>query len=215
MKNTIILGILAILTIAALISWNITSRSVDQRRADKSTNQTDSKITPSPTPEAGSALRRIFDNGMFRRDQQRPSPTVEIQLTPISFPTSTPSPTGSPVAMQNQTETKGGQVLPSPTPRNVLGSASNAAASSQYSNVVTLSENGFSPNSLSVKSGTMVLFLNASNNQMWIIGDNSSFDMGQAVGKGGSFEYRFTSIGEFGYSNKQNLSHKGKITVTD
>lgn len=70
---------------------------------------------------------------------------------------------------------------------------------------------GFSPKSLSVRVGTMVVFRNNSGRKMKIGGD---FSQGIAVGNGGVFQYQFVTRGTFNFKDTNNPTYTGTIIVT-
>lgn len=87
--------------------------------------------------------------------------------------------------------------------------------------VVTYSDTGFAPASVSVKVGSIVSFVNESNGPMWVASDPhpvhtllSSFDELTSVEKGGTYEYTFTKVGTWTYHNHLKSSAKGTVVVT-
>jgi len=225
MKNVALFVVLAVLTVAALFAWNITSRrNGSQKTAYVQPSPAPGRegVTTSPTPETGGALRRIFEGGLFGTNPTstpNPSP-MEGSALGNSNPSTIPAPSVSagPTPPPDG-QTKGGYaaITTTPTPGRVLGAANPTETPTvvlpQASNVVMFTDSGFSPNSITVNVGTMVRFVNDANQNLWIVAENSTFDMGQSVGRNGVYEYRFTSAGEWGYYNKHNTTQKGKIIV--
>jgi len=86
--------------------------------------------------------------------------------------------------------------------------------------VVTYSDGGFNPKTVTVKVGTTVTFMNDSSGAMWVASDPhpvhtllSGFDELNSVRKGGSYEYTFTKVGTWTYHNHMNPSMKGTVVV--
>lgn len=85
---------------------------------------------------------------------------------------------------------------------------------------VTYTNEGFFPAELTIKSGTMVTFINQSDAPMWIASANHpthllypEFDEKESVSKGGSYSFTFTKIGTHPYHNHVQLGKYGKIIV--
>jgi len=123
--------------------------------------------------------------------------------------TGMPQPTGKVV-------TKGGAEI-SVTPQGT-GQAGNTA-SSKIS--VSYGDNGFAPVTLTVKSGTTVVFTNQSGKGMWIVSAGypnspqlTDLNEGKSVTRGGTYEYAFTKIGTWKYQNKANTGDTGMVIVT-
>ncbi len=89
-------------------------------------------------------------------------------------------------------------------------------------NVVKYTDNGFSPNSLTVKVGTEVTFTNDSSNPMWVASnphpvhtDLPGFDQLKGVDKGGSYKYTFQKVGSWKFHNHLNAGVGGVVVVTE
>lgn len=88
-------------------------------------------------------------------------------------------------------------------------------------NIVTLSKNGsFLPQSLEVKTGQPVSFINASDIDMWISSDPHPLDNAlpgfnelMAVKTGGKYSYVFTRTGTWKYHNEIDPTKGGEIIV--
>jgi len=87
--------------------------------------------------------------------------------------------------------------------------------------VITYTDGGFNPKTVTVKVGTTVTFMNDSSGLMWVASDPhpvhtllSGFDELNSVSKGGSYEYTFTKVGTWTYHNHMNPSLKGTVVVT-
>lgn len=86
--------------------------------------------------------------------------------------------------------------------------------------IISYKNSGFSPQSLEVKRGTAVRFINDSTKAMRIgsIGMTNSpsyQDLSQpkTVGKGSYYEYTFNDAGTFGYMNTNNSADTGSIVI--
>ncbi|OGG14521.1 hypothetical protein A2773_05585 [Candidatus Gottesmanbacteria bacterium RIFCSPHIGHO2_01_FULL_39_10] len=89
-------------------------------------------------------------------------------------------------------------------------------------NVVNYSDSGFSPQSLTVKVGTPVTFINQSAGQMWVASaphpqhtDYPEFDELKSVEKDGEYTFTFDKVGTWKYHNHKNASDFGSVTVTE
>ncbi len=207
MKNLAIFSILAIVTIAALLSWGIVNRSQPRRVV----NNQQQEVTSTPTPEIGRSLRQLIDERLLGR-----APTITPQPTMVII-ANQPNPTGvtlSPAPTSSQPDqTKGGQPVSTPQPTRMPTPTQQQVV--HGGNTIVYTDSGFSPETLSVKSGTMVAFVNTSRQQMWIKSKQGDIDMGQAIGSGGVFEYRFVSSGEWEIFNSGVSQHTMRIFVTN
>lgn len=178
--------ILAILTVSALVAWNMVTT-----RQNATGEQALVTPTPESTPMAGSALGRTIG-----------------ELTGMN---ATPAPT-----IATNDSTKGGVVTsikPVPT--------STTIGTMQYNRMmVAYTSQGFTPRTVTINRGTMVMFKNESNNGMWVITDDHSahqklpeLNMHRAVGIGGSYEFEFTTSGTYTYHNESLPQHTGTIVV--
>lgn len=81
--------------------------------------------------------------------------------------------------------------------------------------VVTYSDTGFSPKTITIDSGTTVAFMNDSNtNLLWIIStDYPELDQGRSVSRGGSYEYKFIEKGTWIYTNNMRQDDIGTVVV--
>ncbi len=85
---------------------------------------------------------------------------------------------------------------------------------------VKYTSSGFTPNSVTVKTGTTVTFVNESSKNMWVASsvhpthkDLPSFDQLSSSGKGTSYSYVFDKAGEWSYHNHRSAGHIGKVVV--
>ncbi|OGD68206.1 hypothetical protein A2996_02375 [Candidatus Campbellbacteria bacterium RIFCSPLOWO2_01_FULL_34_15] len=80
-------------------------------------------------------------------------------------------------------------------------------------------KSGFSPNDLTIKRGTSVRFINKSSTSMRVFATDQSdlfhkqLNQSQTVGYDGVYEYTFTQVGLWEYTNATNNIHLGKILV--
>jgi len=86
---------------------------------------------------------------------------------------------------------------------------------------VVYGNSGFSPERLTIKAGTIVVFKNESGlNPMWVASDIHpthkllpDFDQLQGANKGTVYEYTFTQTGVWAYHNHLSPLHGGAVTV--
>lgn len=85
---------------------------------------------------------------------------------------------------------------------------------------VTYTGLGFSPNLLTVKVGTKVMFENQSGREMWVASavhpthqELPGFDQGTPVAKGGTYGYTFNRVGTWKYHNHQNPGDRASVVV--
>jgi len=108
---------------------------------------------------------------------------------------------------------------PTETPSTTT-STDSAEPSTTESGIVTYSDSGFSPVSLTVKVGDTVNFKNQANISMWVASDPHpvhttypEFDAKKEVAVGGTYEFTFTKTGTWKYHNHLNPSDTGTIIV--
>lgn len=99
---------------------------------------------------------------------------------------------------------------------------------------ITYTDNGFSPNPLTVSVGDTVKFVNDSSHDMWVASaqhpthtaysdttlnehcpdaDNTAFDQCEELSNGESWEFTFDKEGEWAYHNHMRSSDFGKVVV--
>lgn len=129
-------------------------------------------------------------------------------MTPSESMTTSPTPAGS--------------NLGAPPATNETGTSGLEKGGVMQRTVVTLSDSGFAPQTVSVKAGDTITFVNESSGQMWVASDPhpvhtllSGFDELTSVGKGGTYEYTFAKVGTWTYHNHVNPSVKGTVKVTE
>lgn len=136
------------------------------------------------------------------------------------------APTGSDAATDTATVTEPSASAPIETDKGTLPAAP----------VVTLTDAGFSPATVTVSAGQTVRFVNDSSRSMWIGADEhpthteydgtstrehcvdgaavgGAFDQCQAVPRGASWEFTFTKAGTFGFHNHTGASSVGTVIV--
>jgi len=86
--------------------------------------------------------------------------------------------------------------------------------------VVTYTDTGFAPLTITVKSGSIVTFVNESTRSMWVASDMHpthqllpGFDQKVSVARGQTFEYTFTKVGTWRYHNHQSPSDTATVVV--
>lgn len=119
------------------------------------------------------------------------------------------------------TPTPAGSNLGAPAPATGTGTSGIEKGGVAARTVVTLSDKGFAPNSVTVKAGTTVTFVNESTGAMWVASDPHpthtllpGFDELASAEKGGTYEYTFTKVGTWTYHNHRMPSEKGTVVVT-
>jgi plastocyanin len=116
---------------------------------------------------------------------------------------------------QQTPNTTNNNVTPAPsvTQTTTTGNTKNAVT-------VTYTDNGFSPQTITIKKGDIVTFVNKSSIGMWVASnphpvhtDYPGFDEKAAVGNGGSWSFTFDVVGTHGYHNHKNPSTLGTVVV--
>lgn len=205
MKNVIFFVVLAVLTVAALVGWNAIRNRPD---AQPAVVDNQAAITPTSTPEVGTAVGRVGGMGSLSNSGSTVAGSL-ADSTKGSLGTSVSS-TVTPVS---------GQMGATPTPTRVAVAPTTTPPPAN-STVVTYTDNGFTPKSITVKSGTMLKFVNQSTKRMWVAsaavsGGNKldAMNMGMSVGKSGTYEFQFTQTGTWGFYDQNNQSQTGTVTV--
>lgn len=87
--------------------------------------------------------------------------------------------------------------------------------------VVSYTDSGFLPKSITVKQGTLLTFTNNSSRGMWVASAVHpthqllpGFDELKSVQKGGMYEYAFTAVGTWKYHNHVAPGDTGVVVVT-
>lgn len=94
------------------------------------------------------------------------------------------------------------------------------SVSSKRSLVISYTNQGFSPETITVKMGEEVTFVNESTKKMWIASDPHplhtglpTFDQLKSVGQGESYTYTFDKVGTWKYHNHVTPSVGGTVIV--
>lgn len=110
---------------------------------------------------------------------------------------------------------------PAPQPATQTKTPTSTQSTAPVSqNMVTYTDSGFSPASLTVKVGDTVTFKNGSSKLMWVASNPHpthtglpGFDALSGMAKSQNYTYTFTKAGSFGYHNHLSTSDGGTITV--
>lgn len=121
------------------------------------------------------------------------------------------------------------QVTPSPeTPAPTPTTPSSPPA--QMKATVLYTNQGFSPNTITIQKGGTVTFTNNSSEKMWVASAmhpthtgypekggcfNTKFDPSCGIAPGGSWSFTFNLTGEWGYHNHLDARYFGKVVVTE
>lgn len=117
------------------------------------------------------------------------------------------APTGEEVSMP----TTPAAANPTPTAPSIAESASKT---------ITYTDSGFSPTTLTIKSGDTVVFKNSGSKDFWPASAihpthtiYPEFDAKKGIAPGATYSFTFTRIGSWKYHNHLNPSLTGTITV--
>lgn len=87
--------------------------------------------------------------------------------------------------------------------------------------VVKITDAGFEPDSVTIKQGETVTWVNASSTDAWPASnphpthtDYPGFDPQNPVKPGKAWTFTFDKVGDWGYHNHLNPSMRGQVTVT-
>ena len=139
-----------------------------------------------------------------------------------SQPTETPT-QGMPVPGTTGVEETVVSTIPAPGSADAMEEAKTGERLSDIANmVVTYTASGYAPNTITVKKGTTVTFVNQSSGGMWVASAVHpthqllpGFDQLASVAKSGMYEYTFTKVGTWKYHNHVNASDTGTVIVTE
>lgn len=86
--------------------------------------------------------------------------------------------------------------------------------------VVTYTDSGFGPASITITQGAAVTFVNESSRSMWVASAVHpthqllpGFDQLTSVARNGTYEYTFTKVGTWKYHNHMNPADTGSVVV--
>lgn len=84
---------------------------------------------------------------------------------------------------------------------------------------VNLTDQGFSPATITVKKGETVKFTNKSSSQMWVASDphptHTDYPGFDELQMADSYSFTFDNVGTWGFHNHLNPSTKGTVVVTE
>jgi plastocyanin len=120
----------------------------------------------------------------------------------------------------------------STTSSEVIDLSNTATSSNEESDVgiVTYTDSGFSPKTITIEQGDAVTFINNSSRNMWVASNRhpthneypeesdedclgSSFDACRGISVGDSWIFTFDYVGEWGYHDHLNASRTGTVIV--
>ena len=123
---------------------------------------------------------------------------------------------------RSQPKIETNEMTPKPSesvPTESVGSPS-ATGAMEEETVVTLTDKGFSPKTITVKKGTTVTFANEGTGTMWVASaphpTHSTYpelDQKTAVGTGEMYQFTFDKVGSWKYHNHMNAADNGTIVV--
>ena len=119
----------------------------------------------------------------------------------------------------------------------IVGGSGDSLNTENQGMVVTYTDQGFSPKSVTVPKNTTIVFTNNSTHRMWVatamhpthevydgtttsehcadgVVTNGTFDQCQAVDAGASWSYTFSKVGSWNYHNHSRSSDFGSVVVT-
>jgi plastocyanin len=81
--------------------------------------------------------------------------------------------------------------------------------------VVVYTGDRFTPSIAVITRGQKIIFLNQSDDKMWVTSDGSlpALNQGVAVSRGGTYSFIFNNTGKYIYLNKENPTRKGSVVV--
>lgn len=108
----------------------------------------------------------------------------------------------------------------SSTSKTTTKQSSDEQAPTREDNVVIHTDTGFSPATLRIKKGGMVIFKNEGTKSMWVASnphpvhtDHPDFDAKRPYAKGESYSFSFINSGNWRYHNHFNPAEGGVIIV--
>ena len=120
----------------------------------------------------------------------------------------------------SQTYTPPAQQAPQPTPPPQGQSSNPTQPPANAQNIVTYTDSGFSPSTLTIKKGGTVTFKNTASDDMWIASNPHpahtnypGFDAKRKIAPGETYQFTFTKTGSWGYHNHLNPSEGGTVIV--
>lgn len=122
------------------------------------------------------------------------------------------------------------------TPVTTTATTNTTTTTTSTGVTIVYTDQGFSPNSVTIPLGTAVTFVNQSSKTMWVASaahpthmvysgtnvsqhcpdtTNTAFDECQADVPGATFTFTFTKVGTWGYHNHGAPGDKGSVIVTE
>jgi len=130
--------------------------------------------------------------------------------------------------MKNQSNTQQ-QAAPStqttnstqPSSMKTQPTSASTTGSTEGSNAVNYTANGFEPNTITIKAGQPVTWTNKDSDDLWVASnphpthtDYPGFDELKSMSTGQTYSFTFTKVGKWGYHNHLNPSQQGTVVVT-
>lgn len=87
--------------------------------------------------------------------------------------------------------------------------------------IINYTDRGFSPTMLTLTKGKGVHFVNNSNKALRVFSDlpndriYGAITQSKTIGKGGTYDFTFNDVGNWGYYNANYPSHRGTVVVTE
>ena len=183
-------------------------------------------MEPNTTPESASLIKDnkkliiggavvvVIALGWFMfggKNKQVVAPTTDTQVqtenqTPTAAVPTTPAKKTSTVPAQGSIPVQ--EINPNPI------------ATNPQTLTVTFTGGSFTPNSLTIKKGWTVKFVNKGQSSMWVASgphpmhtNYPAFDQRASVGSEGSYSFTFDKVGTWKYHNHLNSSQTGTIVV--
>ena len=126
--------------------------------------------------------------------------------TPVVIPSPTPSPTPVPTPTPAPTPAPAPAPAPAPTPPP-------APAAVPATISASIADFAFSPNQLTVKAGTKVMWTNSDAATHTVTSDDGVFESG-SLSSGKTFSFTFSAPGSFSYHCGPHPSMRATVTVT-
>lgn len=122
---------------------------------------------------------------------------------------------------QSVQSTQTSQQNTQPSSMKTAPSSASTRGTAEGANAVSYTENGFEPNSITIKTGQTVTWTNKDSDDLWVASnphpthtDYPGFDELKGMSTGQTYSFTFTKIGKWGYHNHLNPSQQGTVVVT-
>lgn len=168
------------------------------------------------------------DAEIITEEEGRTAGSQFIQMKPDSLPPVSSEETGGleqPVGKAAQKDEEKNGVVSGAQDENQQASNEGAVEErktpvDQPGMVISMTDTGFFPSTVTVKAGTKVSFVNDGQALHWPASDPhptheglAGFDAGAGVATGGVYEYMFDKAGEWGFHDHLDTNQTGKIVV--